>query len=68
MIANTLPMDFIAIEFTFIVATIQKLEDTFTSLGTILVLSLVALTIEPLLDSDSVLLVILPLPYVLGSI
>ncbi len=61
-------MNFIKIKLTLVVAFINKFEDTFSCFCSIFILSLVNLSIEPLLNSISMLLIILPFPDIFSSI
>lgn len=61
-------MDLVIEEFSLIVASVQKFQNSLTSLSSVLVLSFVLLTIWPLLHSESILLVVLPLAHILGPI
>jgi hypothetical protein len=61
-------MDFIIQELTLIETLVYELQYPLPRLGSVLVLSFIDLTIRPLLNPISILLIFFPLSNVLGTI
>ena len=57
-------MDLVVEELSLIVAFVDEFEDSLASFGAVSVLTLVHLTVKPLLDTIAVLLVVFPFSYV----
>ncbi len=61
-------MDLIVEKLAFVVTFVYEFQDTFSSLGTILVLTFINFAIKPLFNTESILLIIFPLSNIFGSI
>ena len=61
-------MKLIVEKITFVVTAVKKCQYSFTSFGTVSVISLVSLTVKPLLNALTMLLIVLPLSHILGPV
>lgn len=64
----TFSVDLVVEELSFVVTFVYEFQDSFSCFGTVLVLAFINLTIQPLLYPKTILLIILPLPNILGPI